>query len=182
MKRPRILLTFFVTFLNSILIFATNSIFTYDKQQLQNTFAELSSVESQLLQNDLPLEEFVLSRDSIYEAPASMLQSDKCSRAKMDAKLQYKPTGPALGTFCCTAGTNPLFGLVLIYFVNKEVPKDSNLGIRDYSMMSDNDYMTCYRLAALDKKKKSVWGAFAIGTVIYLVWEIYYFTTVYPSL
>jgi hypothetical protein len=98
-------------------------------------------------------------------------------KARNDAAIMYKPTGPTWGSFCCTAGTNPLFGLILVIIMNGETPKDANLGLSDSSLLYDPDYINCYRAAALEKKKRATWTAFGIGTVVYLVVEIWYFTT-----
>jgi len=183
MKRLKISLTVSVIVLNSLSLFASNSIFTYEKQELQSTFSELSNIESAVLNDESQLNDFIISKDSIYEAPVAMQQAtDKCSKARMDAQMMYKASGPAIGTFCCTAGTNPLFGIILVAFVIQETPKDSNLGLRDYSLMTDNDYITCYRLAAFEKKKKAVWTAFGIGTAIYAAIAIYYYAVYIPSL
>ncbi len=159
--------------------FAGNSIFSYEKEKLATDFSELIFLEEVIIGSNLTLTD-IQNSGMLPISMSNLLQDDdKCMKARNDAAILYKPTGPAWGSFCCTAGTNPLFGLILALLMNKETPKDANLNLADYSLLNDADYIYCYRAAALEKKKKAVWTSFGIGTVVYLALEIWAFSTYY---
>ena len=168
----------FIFALFSYNTFAGNSIFSYEKEKLQNDFSELILIENAVVNNNLTLID-LQNLGTLPEMSGMLQDNDRCSKGTYDAAVLYKPTGPTWGSFCCTAGTNPLFGLILALVMNNKVPKDSNLGLADYSLLNDADYINCYRAAALQKKKKAIWTAFGVGTVVYLVVEGFYISTYY---
>jgi len=157
-------------------LFGGNSIFSYEKMQLENDFSQLILLEEYIGESEMTLTDIQNNEDLVASIGNTLFQDDRCAQGRSDAAINYKASGPAIGVFCCTAGTNPVFGIILALIVNSKPPKDANLKLTNYSLLNESDYISCYRAAAHEKKKKAVWLSVGIGSAIYLVAVIYNYT------
>lgn len=91
------------------------------------------------------------------------------SLGKIDADENFNATGASTATFLSTIVGGALIGLIPAISCSSTPPRMDNLNFPNPKMTLNNDYVKGYREAAYKKKRKSVWSAFGIGTVINIV-------------
>ena len=166
-----ILLALLCAFFSVDIFSNTESIFHYDSEALNNEFSELIQIENLVSDQFLSLDELLVTNVSVSNFLKQ--QDDVCVVGTNDARIQYSGSNALWGSLCCTGGTNPIFGLILVLVVRNDV-KQKNLNLNLASPNINNaEYLQCYRTEAIDIKRAKLWTGFGIGTGIYAIAVIY---------
>jgi hypothetical protein len=92
-----------------------------------------------------------------------------CLKAQADSRQQYN--GQNSGAGWVTAATilsSPLLGLIPAAAIGSATPADHNLGYRDYELMQNHEYASCFKQEAHKTKKRKVWRNYGIGAGVWL--------------
>lgn len=92
-----------------------------------------------------------------------------CMQAMRDSRLHY--TGQNSGAGWVTAATivtSPLIGLIPAAIISNTEPADHNLNYRNYELMQNYEYASCYKEEAHKTKRRKVWRNYGIGAGVWL--------------
>jgi hypothetical protein len=118
------------------------------------------------------------SKDILNEVTASPTVNTNTSDAnnvemeekgRQDAIMFYKgKNSGAGGTAATVILTSPILGLIPAIACSSSEPSDENLRYKNSQLMKNADYNRAYTEQAHKIKKKKIWTAFGIGSVIWL--------------
>ena len=111
-----------------------------------------------------------LIKKEIELPSAEIPNMETCKKAEADAKANYKgKNSGAIWTAVITSILSPVVGIIPTLFLNASQPKEIDLNIPNSKLMTDQDYINCYKAKAYKIKKTKNWINYGIGSGIFTI-------------